>query len=105
MSLYSLLDDTIYIETKTSTTNAWGEEIASFTSSSSAIARVVPISDEMRITLQGEYKDVTHKAYLQSSTSLSYDDRILYNGDEFRIRSIITDSFNNHKTLLLERLP
>ena len=105
MSLYSLLDDTIYIVTKTTTTNVWGEEIASYSASSSAIARVVPISDEIRLTLPGELKDVTHKAYLLPSTTVTYDDRILYSGDEYRIRSITTDSISNHKTLLLERLP
>ena len=105
MSFYSLLDDTVYIMTKTTTTNEWGEEISSYSSSSSAKCRIVPISEELKLTMPGEYKDVTHKAYFLPDTSISYNNKILYDGDEYRIRSIMKDSISHHTTVLLERIP
>ena len=105
MSFYSLLNKTVYIMHRTTSTNEWGEKISSYSTSSSASCRLSPITDEIRLTLPGEFKNVVYKSYLLSDTSVTYDDRILYNGDQYRIRSIVDDSISHHKTLLLERLP
>jgi len=105
MSLYSLLNKTVYIQHKTVSSNAWGEQIASYNTSSSAKCRIAPIRDELRLLSPGEYQNVDLKAYFLSGTSITYDDRILYDNNTYRIRSIKKDSINHHITVLLERLP
>ena len=105
MSLADLLTDTIVIKTKTTSTNAWGEEeISSWATTTSASAKVYPISDEMRLQLQGDFQDAEYKIILPTTTTISYGERITWDSTDWQILSILKDSRNHHYEILIKRL-
>lgn len=105
MSFKHLLNDSIIIKSRTTTTNAWGETISSWSTSQTIDARVYPITDEMRMTIPGQFQDAEYKAIIESSNSINYDDRVYWNNHDWKILSIIEDSHSHHYELLLKRLP
>jgi len=105
MSLSDLLTHSINILTKSTTTNEWGEEVVSaWTSSSSVDARVYPISDEMKLTLSGDFQDAEYKVIIPASVSISYSNRIRWDGVDWDILEIKKDSRNHHYEILIKRL-
>jgi len=104
MSFTSLLTDTIYKYVLASSQNELGEWIISPSGSSQSIkARVMPLTDEERMVLAGIYPNVRLKIYTPYSTSISPGDRIIYNGETYRVEEVIWDSEKTYKKLMVSK--
>jgi len=104
MSFESLLSDAIYKYSLISSQNELGEWVITPSSSSQLIkARVMPITDEERMVLAGLYPNVRLKIYVPYSTSISPGDRIIYNGEDYRVEEVIWDSAKTYKKLMVSK--
>ena len=104
MSYEGLLNNNIYLNTKTSSQNIYGEWIYTYsTSTTPTKCRVVPIRVSETIDRQGLYSDVAYTCYTLSSASISRDSQVTYNGIQYRVKqSEMDSSFHHKKSLLVE---
>ena len=104
MSFESLLNTSVTILSRTSTTNELGEKIHSWASKGETSTRIVPITIEERLILPGEYQNARYKAYFPSSTSISEKDRIVWNDNVYEVVGVYLDSSFHHKTVILREV-
>lgn len=105
MTLESLLEHTIYKYILASSQNELGEWVLSQSSLGSAIkARVMPISDEERMTYAGKYPNAEYKIYVSYSESIMPGDRIFHNGNDYLVNEVLWDSSYTYKKLVVSRI-
>ena len=105
MSFSSLLVHTVYIQSKTTSSDGWGETIETWTTSSTGTkCRMSPISDEVRMQSAGRFENVDYKCFMEYGTSVTTDNRLVWGSETFMIREVKTDSMNHHLELLLEKV-
>ena len=101
MSFESLLDQTIYKFRLTSSQNALGEWVVSGSLDPSGIkARVMPLTDEERMTYAGRFPHVTYKIYVPYSANIAKGDRIQYENQTYYVHEVLWDSSHLYKKLL-----
>lgn len=106
MTYEELMNNSIYLQTKTTSTNDLGEPIYTWTTSSTPVScRLNTLSAMERIDTTGRYKDVKYKCYCLSSASISVDNRAVYGGESYRVKEVYSDSSFHHKTALLVQVP
>jgi hypothetical protein len=102
MTYESLLNNSIYLRTRYSTTNELGEPIYTYSSSTTPTkCRMVPITVGERIENPGLFDDVRYTCYSLSSSTINTDSQILYQGSEYRVKESEFDSSFHHKKSLL----
>ena len=105
MSFKSLLTHSVYIQTKSTTTNAWNEPIETWTSPSTTTkCRMSPIRDEVRMQSAGRLENVDYEAFFDYDTTITVDNRVLWGSETFAVRDVTTDSINFCKKALLEKV-
>jgi len=105
MGLNSLLTHNVYIQTKSETTNAWGETTETWTTPSTTTkCRMSPISNEVRMKSVGRFENVEYEAFFASGTNITTDNRVVYNDNTYMVREVKIDSIGNHVEAMLERL-
>jgi len=103
MSLSSLLTETIWRYTLASSQNELGEWTISYETSSSAKARVMPLTDEERMAYSGRYKNVSFKIYVDYDVDVKPGDRIAYNGAIYHVNEVLWDSSHTYKKIIASR--
>ena len=105
-SIYeTLLNNTVAIYTKSSSTNALGESINTWVYSASGVkCRLVPVTAEILPTLPGETQNIQYVAYFLSSQSLNINDRVKYNSKTYTIDNLFLDSEGYTQKALLKAL-
>ena len=105
-SIYeSLLNTTVSVYTKSSTTNELGESINTWSYLASGVkCRLVPVTAEILPTLPGETQNIQYVAYFLSSQALSVNDRIKYNSKVYTIDNLFLDSEGYTQKALLRAL-
>lgn len=99
MSYESLLIDRMHLQTKSSSQNDFGEWSYSYASSTDQTkCRMSPLSAMERQDQSGRFDDVKYKCFCLSSASIARDNRLIWNGDTYRIKEVILDSSKHHKT-------
>jgi hypothetical protein len=105
MTFTSLLTHTAAIQTNVSSQNELGEWLLTYTTSSTPFAcRMSPITAMERIDPTGRFDDVRYRCFSESSTRISVDNRVVYNGTVYRVKEVILDSSYHHKSSLLAEL-
>ena len=105
MSLDALLIHNVYLQSKTTSNDAWGESIETWTTSSTATkCRMSPISNEMRMQSMGRFENVDYEAFFASGTNITTNNRVVYDGNTYLVRGVKKDSINHHIEALLEVL-
>ena len=105
MGLNSLLIHDVYIQTKTNTTNSWGESIETWTTPSTTTkCRMSPISNEVRMKSVGRFENVDYEAFFASGTNITTNNRVVYNGNTYMVREAKIDSIGHHVEVLLQKL-
>jgi len=105
MAFTDLLEHTIYLQTVTSSQNAFGEWTESYTTSTTGTScRMSPLTGEEMTAATGRWDDVSYKGFFASGTSINLTDRLVYGSDTFRVKDRIIDSNFHHITTLLVKL-
>lgn len=105
MTFSSFLHTSVTIQERTSTKDQLGQKIYSWSNKYTGVdARLIPISYEERVELGGEFDNVSYKALFPYSTDIVNDNRVVYDGDNYDVVEVITDTESNHKRVLLEKL-
>ena len=103
MTYESLLNNHIHLRTRASSQNLLGEwEYSYTTSSTETICRMSPLSASERIDNSGLFDNVKYKCFCLSSSSINRDGQIEFDGSYYRIKDVMIDSSNHHKTALLQ---
>ena len=105
MSYEGLLEgDSILLNTKASSQNAYREWTYTYTASSTPTkCSMVPIKVADRIDRPGLYDDVSYICYTLSSASITRDSQVTYRGIQYKVRESEMDSRHHHrKSLLVE---
>jgi len=104
-SYNSLLNKTVARYTQSVSSNALGEQVETKVFDSSGIkCRLSPISAEQKSRLPGEFEDVKYTGYFLSGQTLTTDDIIVYDDDDYRVREVYSDSSGYVKKILMSRL-
>jgi len=102
MTYDSLMIHDLYLQTTSSSQNAYGEWEKSYTTATTAIkCRVNPISAEDIRALPGVYDDVKYKVYCKSGAAITRDSRAQYNSITYRVKEVLDDSSHHNKKALL----
>jgi len=102
MSFEALLDDTIYKYTLVSSQNDLGEWVVSTSALSDGIsARVMPLSEEERMTYAGRFPNVSLKIYVDYDTDISRGDRIQFQDRVYYVNEVLWDSEKTYKKLIV----
>jgi len=89
-----------------SSQNTLGEWKLSWIYGTSPVScRASPITAEQRVELAGLYDNVRYTLFLPSSSHITINNRIVYEGDYYRINDIRFDSSHHHLTALISQLP
>jgi len=107
MSSYyeNLLNRNVARYTKTTATNAFGEDVSTMSYAESGVkCRLVPVTAEQRMTALGDFKDIVYTGYFLSSQTLDHDDQIKYGGYSYVVREVSDDSSGYVRKALLSRL-
>ena len=105
MTFESLLVDSIYLSTLTTTTNDFGETLETYTDGTTAIAcRVNPITNAERLDPSGFFDNVQYKVYMDYAELVVKGDHVTYDSEEYKVKNAITDSSASNKTAFLELL-
>lgn len=104
ISYESLLNNSIYLNTKASSQNAYHEWTYTYTTSSTPTkCRMVPVKVADRVDRPGLYDDVSYTCYTLSSASITRDSQVTYNSTQYRVKECEFDSsFHHRKSLLVE---
>jgi len=103
MSYESLLNNNVYLRTRYSTTNELGEPIYTYSSSSTPTkCRMVPITVSNRIENPGLFDDVRYTCYSLSSSGITTDSQVTYQGNSYSVKESEFDSSFHHKKSLLK---
>jgi len=96
---------TIYLQTKTSSQNAYGNWTETYTTNTTGeTCRLNPIKAEELIQLQGAYDNVKYKAYCDIDSTIDRGMRVVYNSETYKVSEVLTDSSSHHKTAFLSLL-
>ena len=102
MSYEGLLIHDMYLETKYSSQDVLGSWEYTFSSATSTTdCRMSPLSAMERRDVTGRYDDVKYKCFCKSSSSITRDQRLTWNNEDYRIKEVIIDSSGHHKTAYL----
>jgi hypothetical protein len=105
MSFESLLIHEIYLKTKYSSQNAFGEwEYSTSSATSTTKCRLRPLTAEELIQLSGRWEDVSYKGYFLSGANVNRGDEILHGTNSFRVKESYPDSSHHHVETLLVKL-
>ena len=104
MSFSSLLVNKANLQTYTSSQNALGEWLNTYTSATTSFdCRMQPITAMERMEMQGRYDDVRFICFTESSNKISVNNRVVYNGATYRVKeSYIDEDFHHWESLLAE---
>lgn len=102
MTFKSLLTHSIYLRTRASSQNSWGEWTFTYTTATTATkCRLSPISASERLDSTGKYDNVKYKCFTEEDVSIDRDQEISDGTNSYRVKETITDSSSHHKTSLL----
>ena len=102
MTFKSLLIHSVYLRTRASSQNSWGEWTLTYTDSTTATkCRYSPISASERLDPTGKYDNVKYKCFTEEDVSIDRDQQVSDGTDNYRVKETITDSRAHHKTSLL----
>jgi len=106
MSYDSLTNEhTIYLTTATSSQNALGEWIKTYTTSTTPTkCRLSPLTAAERQDNTGLFDDVSYKCFCKITSTISRGMKVSDGTDDYRVKSVITDSNSHHKTALLVQI-
>ena len=93
------------LQTKTSSQNALGEWLYTYTSASTPIScRMDPVSAMERMENTGRFDDVRFICFTESSNRVSVDNRVVYNAVTYRVKEAILDSTAHHWESIIAEL-
>ena len=102
MTFDSLCIHEIFLQTSASAQNSLGEWLYTYTTSATGVdCRVSPLTNSERIDMTGRFDDVRYKCFTPASTSISKDNRVVYNSEVYRVKECSLDSNSHHRTSLL----
>jgi hypothetical protein len=101
----SLLVHKVQLQTYTSSQNALGEWLNTYTTTATPIScRMSPISAMERMDLSGRFDDVRFRCFCTSSAQITVNNRLVYNGKTYRVKESILESSYHHKIAYLTEL-
>jgi len=109
MSYEDLLEHSVYIQTATSSQNAFGDWEYSYTSPAATTScRFSPVTAEQIYLNPGKFDDVEYLCFLASGASVNMGDRLVANlsqdANTYLVKQLTRDSNYHHITLHLVRL-
>ena len=105
MTFESLLVHRCSLQTYVSSQNELGEWQLTYTTSPTSFnCRMSPLSAMERIDNTGRFDDVKFRCFCASSTQITVNNRVVYNGNIYRVKEEILDSSFHHKTSYLTLL-
>lgn len=106
MSYDSLMTQTCYMGSATTSTNEFGEtRPESWTYSTTGTdCRFMPITLEERVRVGGEYQNINYKVFFKSGAGVTLGGRIRWKGNNYLVRQRYYDSSFHHITCLVEEL-
>jgi len=106
MSYDNLMNNSIYLTTKTSSQNAYHEWIYTYTTSDTPTpCRMVPVRVADRIDNPGLFDDVIYTCFLKSSAAITRNSQITYHSENYKVKEMEMDSSFHHKKALLIEVP
>ena len=105
MTYDSLLIHTCTKGTSTSTQNSLGESKLTWTYSGDSPCRFSPVTASQRVEFIGLYDDVTFILFLPIDSGYTVNNRVKYEGLNYKINDIRPDSSHHHLTALVSELP
>ena len=104
MSLSTLLNDTVYKYSVSSSQNDLGEWVTSTATSSSIACRYSQPSTDEIMLISGKYDKFGGVIYISFDTNVSVGDKLVYDGNSLYVNEVIHDSSNTYKKLIVSRM-
>ena len=105
MTFSSLLTHSATLQTYASSQNSLGEWSLTYTTGATPFNCLMsPLSAMERIDLQGRFDDVRFRCFCASSTQITVNNRVVYNGTVYRVKESLIDSQYHHKVSYLTGL-
>jgi len=105
MSFEGLLTHDAYLVTKASSQNYLGEWTYTWTDASTVTkCRMSPLTAEQRLLSSGRFDDITYTAFFASGVSLSFNNRVKFEGKYYEVKERYYDSSRHHLTCLLKEI-
>lgn len=95
MSIYeSLLVDSVDIQTRSGSTNDWGEETYSWSDAHTSVdCKVMMVTDEEQKKEVGQFEDIKYKIYFKNTQDVNVEDRIIYDGNTYEVVKVFESSY------------
>ena len=102
MTFDSLLIDEVYKRTSTSSQNALGEWIYTYTTSTTAIkCRCSPVTGIRTTELQGFSDDIKYQCFMDADESVTRGDYLVFSSETYLVKDLTINSTDHHITALL----
>ena len=106
MTFYdSLLDDSVALYSSQTSSNSLGQNLETMTYVESGVScRLVPTTAEQKITLPGEYQDVSYTMYLDPTKTITHDYQVKFDGNYYKIMDYYIDTESITQKSYLKRV-